>query len=95
MNLLPLVHAEFLHAAGEDPRRQEGRETMKKIIALVIFLGAAALFTSDIKAQNDNCYSAYTENGIHLIISDNGTPADFDDDFICDWETNVSFSILR
>lgn len=95
MTLLTLVHAEFLHAAG-DLSPAAGREkTMKKIIALVIFLGAAALFTSDIKAQNDNCYSAYTENGIHLIISDNGTPGDFDDDFICDWETNITFSIIR
>ena len=66
---------------------------MKKIIAIVIFLGAAALFSSDTKAQNGNCYSAYTENGIHLIISDNGTPGELDDDFICDWETNVPFSI--
>jgi hypothetical protein len=92
---LKLSQNEFLHAAG-DLSPAAGREnTMKKILALVIFLGAAAFFTSDIKAQSGNCYSAYTETGIHLIISDNGTPGDFDDDFICDWETNITFSIIH
>lgn len=41
-----------------------------------------------------NVYSAWTDDGIHLMISDNGTPEDFDDDFVCDWETNRDFTII-
>ena len=34
--------------------------------------------------QIGNVYNAYTDTK-HLMISDNGTPGDLDDDFICDW----------
>lgn len=44
-------------------------------------------------ASQPNVYSAWTEDGIHLMISDNGTPDDFDDDFICDWEDNREFVV--
>lgn len=40
-----------------------------------------------------NVYSAWTEDGIHLMISDAGTPGYLEDDFICDWETNRDFTI--
>ena len=40
-----------------------------------------------------NVYSAWTEDGMHLMISDNGTPEDLEDDFICDWEDNRVFTI--
>lgn len=40
-----------------------------------------------------NVYSAWTEDGIHLMISDAGTPGYYEDDFICDWETNRDFAI--
>lgn len=36
-----------------------------------------------------DCYSAYTTDGVHLIISDNGTPQKLEDDFICDWEDDI------
>lgn len=44
-------------------------------------------------APGNNCYSAYTPEGTHLIISDNGTPGYYDDDFICDYETNINYTI--
>lgn len=40
-----------------------------------------------------NVYSAWTDDGLHLMISDAGTPEDLEDDFICDWETNREFTI--
>ena len=40
-----------------------------------------------------NVYSAWTQDGLHLMISDAGTPGNYDDDFICDWETNREFTI--
>lgn len=40
-----------------------------------------------------NVYSAWTQDGLHLMISDAGTPGNYDDDFICDWETNRDFTI--
>lgn len=36
-----------------------------------------------------DCYSAYTPEGVHLIMSDNGTPDNLEDDFVCDWEDNL------
>ena len=41
-----------------------------------------------------NVYSAWTEDDtIHLMISDNGTPDNLEDDFICDWEDNRDFTV--
>lgn len=45
------------------------------------------------KAPAGNVYSAWTEDGIHLMISDNGTPEILEDDFICDWEDNRVFTV--
>lgn len=39
------------------------------------------------------CYSAWTDTGIHLIMCDNGTPDDVEDDYVVDWEDNRVFSI--
>ena len=33
-------------------------------------------------------YSVWAEPGLHLIMSDNGTPDDYDDDWVIDYETN-------
>ena len=38
-------------------------------------------------APLDDTYSVWSED-IHLIMSDNGTPDDYDDDWVVDWETN-------
>lgn len=43
--------------------------------------------------QPGNVYSAWTEDGLHLMISDAGTPEDLEDDFVCDWETNREFTV--
>ena len=66
------------------------------MIGAVSFLASLAILTVSAfgyAVKHDECYSAWTEDGIHLILSDNGTPDDIDDDFICDWETNREFTI--
>lgn len=61
---------------------------MLRIIVVAII---AAM--SSANAPAGDVYSAWADTGIHLMISDNGTPEDFDDDFICDWETNRIFTV--
>lgn len=41
----------------------------------------------------DNTYSVWSDDGIHLIMSDNGTPDDYDDDWVVDWETNRDYKV--
>lgn len=38
-------------------------------------------------APQEDTYSVWSED-IHLIMSDNGTPTDYDDDWVVDWEDN-------
>ena len=33
-------------------------------------------------------YNVWAEPGLHLMMSDNGTPDDYDDDWVVDWEDN-------
>lgn len=40
-----------------------------------------------------NIYDVWNDNGLHLMICDNGTPADFEDDFIVDYEDNRSVKV--
>lgn len=59
--------------------------------ALVIGLIASILVNP---APADRTYSVWSEaDTIHLIMSDNGTPYDFDDDWVVDWETNREFTV--
>lgn len=39
-------------------------------------------------------YDVWAEPELHLMMSDNGTPDDFDDDWIIDWETNRDIVVL-
>lgn len=59
---------------------------MKLLLLLLALLAPAA-------PKKGTCYSAWTETGTHLIMSDNGTPNDPDDDFVADWETNREYTI--
>ena len=60
------------------------------IASLAILAVSAFGYATQPKGE---CYSAWTEDGIHLILSDNGTPDDLEDDFICDWESNREFTV--
>ena len=65
---------------------------MLKTMVLHLML---AFFMASQPAQKPagDVYSAWTQDGLHLMISDAGTPGNYDDDFICDWETNREFTI--
>lgn len=54
--------------------------------ALAIGLIASLLVPTG-QTYTDNTYSVWSED-IHLIMSDNGTPYDYDDDWVVDWEDN-------
>lgn len=60
------------------------------MLKLIVTMILAVL--SSAKAPG-NVYSAWTDDGLHLMISDAGTPEDLEDDFICDWEDNRIFEI--
>lgn len=65
---------------------------MLKAIALHLML-AFFMASQPVQKPAGNVYSAWTEDGMHLMISDAGTPEDLEDDFICDWEDNRVFTI--
>ena len=50
--------------------------------AIIIALIASVTIT-----PQSNTYSVWSED-VHLIMDDNGTPDDYDDDWVVDWETN-------
>lgn len=60
--------------------------------AMILALTTIAL-TATVSPRVDmyhggNVYSVWAEPGLHLMMSDNGTPDDYDDDWVVDWETN-------
>ena len=71
-----------------------GNKKMKKILCIFAILvltgcGSRCVFANPAyvtTAEGAELYDAYDTAGRHLIISDNGTPADTDDDWIVDWE---------
>lgn len=60
----------------------------------MLYHAIVAILAFAVSLHPGNCYSAYTPDGTHLIISDNGTPGFYDDDFICDTENNIDFTIV-
>lgn len=57
-----------------------------------LLLIAGGLYDED-PAPAWNVYSAYTDTGIHLIMTDAGTADPFDD-FIVDYEDNRAYEII-
>lgn len=56
--------------------------------ALVIGLIAVTALRPQPTDKHDGVYSVWAEPGIHLIMDDNGTPDDYSDDWVIDYETN-------
>lgn len=56
--------------------------------ALVIGLIAVTALIPQPADKHDGVYSVWAEPGIHLIMYDNGTPDDYSDDWVVDYETN-------
>lgn len=53
----------------------------------MILILLLSLLLNNYYAPMGDCYDAYGD-GVHYIISDNGTPDNLFDDFICDYETD-------
>ncbi len=62
---------------------------MFKIIVAIF----AALAGASKPAAPHGYYDAWTSTGIHVFVDDNGTPEDFSDDWVFDWEDNRVFTI--
>lgn len=39
-------------------------------------------------------YNVWADSGLHLMMCDNGTPNDYDDDWVVDWEDNRDVMVL-
>ena len=59
---------------------------MNTIIILLTFLIPLA-------PVKDNSYDVWREDGVHLFINDNGTPTNYEDDWVYDWEDNREVDI--
>lgn len=60
--------------------------------ALILALVCAVTIAPPSKAKT---YSVWSEGDtLHLIMSDNGTPDDYDDDWVVDWEDNREYKVI-
>lgn len=61
-----------------------------------LFFILIAILTSFIpntqKVNGD--YDVYNNEGLHLFINDNGTPIDYSDDWVYDWEDNRQVKVF-
>lgn len=60
---------------------------MKAMMIALIALTATASPRADMY-HGGEVYSVWSEPGLHLMMSDNGTPDDYSDDWVVDWEDN-------
>ena len=66
-------------------------KTVFAMAALVAIMGVADVNT---RKAEPNVYDAWTDTGVHLMMSDNGTDTP-EDDVVIDWETNRQFTIIK
>lgn len=66
-------------------------KTIFAAAALLIIAGVADVNTRKVEPS---IYEAWTDTGIHLMMSDNGTDTPEDDEVI-DWEDNREFTIIK
>lgn len=69
---------------------------IKVLLGAIAGLSVAAIIsglTALCPKAKVNDYDAWTSGGYHLMICDNGTPNDPEDDYIYDWEDNRIFEI--
>lgn len=60
--------------------------------ALIIALVASTVISGPTRYYDQyseaGMYNVWEESGLHLMMSDNGTPDDYSDDWVIDYETN-------
>lgn len=64
------------------------------MIALALTATVAPMETRNDMYSGANVYDVWAAPGLHLMMSDNATPDDFDDDWVIDWETNRDIVVL-
>lgn len=65
---------------------------IKTIFAAVALIAIAGVADANTRKVEPSIYEAWTDTGIHLMMSDNGTDTP-DDDIVIDWEDNRDFEI--
>lgn len=60
--------------------------TMRLVILIFAYIVRAGAPTPDV-------YDVWAEPNLHIMMSDNGTPGDYDDDWVVDWEDNREIEV--
>lgn len=66
---------------------------IKTIFAAAALLLIAGVADVNTRKTEPSIYEAWTDTGVHLMMSDNGTDTP-EDDIVIDWETNRKFQII-
>lgn len=64
---------------------------MIKVTILILVLKVVISHLSAL--GGGNVYSVWAEPNLHLMMCDNGTPDDFNDDWVVDWEDNRDITV--
>lgn len=68
---------------------------MKLMTLALIALAVTAPVEKRYDGYSDaGVYDVWAQPGLHLAMSDNGTPDDYDDDWVIDWEDNRDIVVL-
>ena len=67
---------------------------VKLLLALAALTVTVGVFDAATRKTEPEVYEAWTDTGIHLMMSDNGTTTP-EDDIVIDWEDNRQFTIIK
>jgi len=67
---------------------------IKTILAMAALVAITGFVDHNTRKSEPDIYEAWTDAGIHLMMSDNGTETP-EDDVVIDWETNRRFTIIK
>jgi len=66
---------------------------IKTVFAMTALIAIAGVADVNTRKVEPSIYEAWTDTGVHLMMSDNGTDTP-EDDIVIDWETNRDFEII-
>lgn len=64
-----------------------------KLFILLIILRAVVTHLAAVQPVGD-VYSVWAEPNLHIMMCDNGTPDDPEDDWVVDWEDNRDVTVI-
>lgn len=73
--------------------RSEKEDYMRAMIFALIALATMGPERSYDQYSESGMYSVWAEPGLHLMMDDNGTPDDYSDDWVIDYEDNRTVKI--